>query len=143
MFRSLLIPILFGASAIADVQALSFAEVKARNATQVSADDLQTLMPGAKVVNRTPDGSTRTWQNKPDGTFIASSDGRGSCGGRNCHASGTGTWRVRDNGTLCVTIKWPTQSEDWCRYVFKAGNKYYAVGKREDSAVANEFEFSK
>lgn len=72
---------------------------------------------------------------------MASSDGRGSCGGRNCYSAGT--WRIRDNGSLCVTIKWATQLEDWCRYVFKAGNKYYAVGKREDSAIANELEFSK
>jgi hypothetical protein len=42
-----------------------------------------------------------------------------------------------------VTIKRATQPEDWCRYVFKAGNKYYAVGKREDSAIANELGFSK
>jgi hypothetical protein len=42
-----------------------------------------------------------------------------------------------------VTIKWPTISEDWCRYVFKAGDMYYGVGRREDNATANEFEFSK
>ena len=143
MLRSRVILILFSASALAGAQTLNFADVKAKNATQLSADDLRTLMPGAKVVSRTSQGSTRTWENKPDGTFTASSDGRGSCGGRNCYAAGTGTWRVQDNGTVCMTIKWPTASEDWCRYVFKAGDKYYAVGKREDSAAANEFEFSK
>jgi hypothetical protein len=42
-----------------------------------------------------------------------------------------------------VTIKWSTVSEGWCRYAFKADDKYYAVGRREDNAAANEFEFSK
>ena len=92
MLRPLLVAFLFGASAVAGAQALTFAE---------------------------------------------------SCGGRNCPSTGADTWRVQDNGTLCVTIKWPTLSEDWCRYVFTAGDKYYAVGKHEDNAPANEFEFSK
>jgi hypothetical protein len=143
MFRSLLVVFLFGASAAAGAQALTFADVKAKNATQLTADELRELMPGAKVVSRTQAGSTRYWQNKPDGTFTASSDGRGSCGGRNCSSTAPGTWRVQDNGTLCVTIKWPTAQDDWCRYIFKAGDKYYGVGRREDSAAASEFEFSK
>ena len=143
MLRSLLVAFLFGASTVAGAQALTLADVKAKKATQLTADELRALMPGAKVVSRTPQGSTRYWQNKPDGIFTASSDGRGSCGGRNCPSTGAGTWRVQDNGTLCVTIKWPTISEDWCRYVFTAGDKYYAVGKHEDNAPANEFEFSK
>ena len=85
MLRSLLVAFLFGASAVAGAQALTFADVKAKNATQLTADELRALMPGAKVVSRTPQGSTRYWQNKPDGTFIPSSDGRGSCGGRCRH----------------------------------------------------------
>jgi hypothetical protein len=141
MFRSLLVACLFGASAVA--QALTFADLKAKNATQLTADELRELMPGAKVVSRTPTGSTRRWQNKPDGTFSASSDGRGSTGGLNSYASSTGTWRVRDNGTLCVTIQWPKSPDDWCRYIYKTSDKYYAVGRREDSAIAYEFEFSK
>ncbi len=142
MYRSLLVAFLFGASAVAGAQALTLADAQAKNATQLTVDEPRAPMPGAKVVNRTPQGSTRSWQNKPDGTFTASSDGRGACGGRDCYSTGAGTWRIDDNGTLCMTIKWPTLSEDWCRYVFKAGGKYYAVGKREDNATANEFEFS-
>ena len=134
MFRSLLVTCLLGASAVAGAQALTFADLKAKNATQLTADELRELMPGAKVVSRTPTGSTRRWQNKPDGTFSASSDGRGSSGG---------TWRVRDNGTLCVTIQWPKSPDDWCHYIYKTGGKYYAVGRREDNAIAYEFEFSK
>ena len=35
------------------------------------------------------------------------------------------------------------QFADWCRYIFKAGDKYYGFGKLDDSAPASEFEFSK
>ena len=143
MFRLLLVAFLFGASAAAGAQALPRADIKAKNATQLTVDELRELMPGAKVTSRTQAGSTRYWQNKPDGTFTASSDGRGSCGGRNCPSSAPGTWRVRDDGALCVNIKWPTAADDWCRYIFKAGDKYYGVGRREDSALASEFQISK
>jgi hypothetical protein len=64
MHRSLLVAFLFGASTVAGAQGLTFAEVKAKNATQLTADALRELMPGAKVVSRTPQGSTRYWQNK-------------------------------------------------------------------------------
>ena len=143
MFRLLMIPLLLGVSSIASAQTLTFADVKARNATQLTADELRELIPRANVVSRMPQGSTRRWQNKPDGTFTASSEARGSSGGRKNYATGAGTWRVRDNGTLCVTIAWQNSPEDWCRYVFKAGDKYYAVGRREDNAAASEFEFTK
>ena len=56
---------------------------------------------------------------------------------------GNATWRVADEGTYCVTIDWNRRSEDWCRYIFKASDKYYGVGKLEDSAPAHELEFSK
>jgi hypothetical protein len=141
MLRSLVVPILFSASALAGARTLNFCDVRAKNATRLGADELRTLMPGAKVISRTPQGSTYLAKQARRNVH-GSSDGRGSCGGRNCYA--IGIWRIQDNGTLCVTIKWPTVSEDWCRYVFKAGDdKYYAVGKREDNATANEFEFSK
>src|SRR5437762_3303109 len=103
MFRSVLITILLGATSTAGAQALTFADVKARNATQLTADELRELVPRANIVSRTAQGSTRRWQNKPDGTFTASAEGRGSSGGRKNYATGAGTLRVRDNGTLCVT----------------------------------------
>ena len=34
-------------------------------------------------------------------------------------------------------------AEEWCRYIFKAGDKYYAFGRLEDTAQSTEFEFSK
>ncbi len=143
MFRTILAALPVVACSLAGAQDLTLADVKAKNAVQLSADDLKQLMPGAKVVSRTNAGSTRLWQNKEDGTFVAGSDGRGVSGGRTTPGTGTGTWRVADNGRLCVAIQWTRINEDWCRYMFKAGDKYYGFGKLDDSAVASEFEFSK
>jgi hypothetical protein len=128
---------------LANAQVTTLADVKANNGIQLSAAELQGLMPGAKVVSRTQAGSTRSWTNKVNGTFSASSDGRGTAGGRNAYGVGEGTWRVADNGRLCVTIQWNRQTEDWCRYIFKVGDKYYGVGRFADDAPASEFEFSK
>ena len=134
----------FGLCAVANAQVVTLAEVKTKNAVQLSADELKQLMPGAKVVSRTNAGSTRTWENNANGTFVASSDGKGTSGGGARRSSGNGTWRVEDKGTYCATIEWGAMShEEWCRYIFKAGDKYYGFGRLVDTAQASEFEFSK
>ena len=143
MFRMIIAVLPLGWCSLAAAQIATFADVKARNGVQLSADDLKQLMPGAKVISRTPAGSTRSWQNKADGTFTASTDGRGTGFGRNEYASAPGTWRVADDGRLCVKIPWPRNPDDWCRFMFKAGDKYYGVARVEDNAPTSEFEFSK
>jgi hypothetical protein len=143
MIRTIWILALLGLGSPAGAQPLTYADVIAKNGTQLSAGDLNQLLPGAKVVSRTPAGSTRTWQNKPDGTFTATTDGRGTAGGRNAYATAPGTWRVTADGKLCVKIPWPVNPDDWCRYVLKAGNRYYAFARLEDGAQSMEFEFSK
>jgi len=141
--RRVTILFLFGLSAaVANAQVLTLADVKGKGAVQLSADDLKQLISGAKVVSRTDAGSTRRWENKADGTFVASSDSVGKAGRARPH-SGNGTWRVADGGTYCVDIQWPLAPEKWCRYIFKASDKYYLVGKLEESAPAHELEFSK
>jgi Protein of unknown function (DUF995) len=144
MFRTIIVVVSLGISSVAAAQALTLADVKAKSAVQLSADELKQLMPGARVVSRTIAGSTRNWENKANGTFVASSDAKGTSGGRALPSSGNGTWRVGDKGNYCVTIQWGGMtSEEWCRYIFKAGDKYYGFGRLEDSAPASEFEFSK
>ena len=136
------VSLIFGV--LANAQAVTLAEAKARNAVRLSGTELKQLMPGAKVVERTTAGSTRTWRNKADGTFVASSDSKGSSVGRALPASGNGTWRVGSKGNYCVTIHWSGMvSEDWCRYIFKVEGKYYGFGKLDDTAQGSQFEFSK
>jgi hypothetical protein len=127
-------------------QALTLADAKTKDAVQLSADDLKHLLPGAKVVTKTATGSTRNWENGPDGNFVASTDGRGSAytGNRSLPSTGHGTWKINDKGAYCVTIQWGMSvSEDWCRYIFKAGDKYYTFATLDDTARSWQFEISK
>jgi hypothetical protein len=136
--------VFLGLCGAAHGQVLTLADVKAKNAVQLSADDLRQLMPTARVVSHTHTGSTRRWENAADGTVVASSDRKGKKAGRTRVISGNGTWRIADNGTYCVTIEWSvTSTEEWCRYIFKDGDKYFGFGNLEDSAPASAFDFSK
>jgi hypothetical protein len=128
-------------AALANAQVLTLGEVKDKKAVQLNTADLKQLMPNAKVVSRTIAGSNRTWNNG-SGTFIASSDGRGS---NNVPRTGQGTWRIDDKqGTYCVTIKWPRVHEDWCRYIFKVGDKFYGFDDIDnDNEQSAALEFSK
>jgi hypothetical protein len=142
MLRLIVAIVSLGLYSLAGAQVTSLADVKAKNGVQLSAEELKQLMPGAKVVSRTQAGSTRTWTNGADGTFVASTDGRGFSGKTN-YATAQGTWRVADNGRLCVKINWTVSADDWCRVMFKVGDKYYGVGRLDDNAPASEFEISK
>jgi hypothetical protein len=144
MLRMFVVAVSLVICSVAAAQVLPLADVKAKGGVQLSADDLKQLMPGANVMSVTLAGSTRRWVNKADGTLVGSTDGRGYSGGRTLPASGEGSWRLADNGTYCVTIKWGVMvPENWCRYIFKAGDKYYTFAALEDTARSWEFEISK
>jgi hypothetical protein len=143
MLRILVVAVLLGVCSTAAAQSVTLAEVKARGGVQLAEDDLKQLMPDAKVVSRLLTGGTRRWTNEPTGRLVASTDGRSISGGRPVPLTAAGTWRVADNSSYCVNIVWITLTEDWCAYIFKAGDKYYGVRKLEDSALAGELEFSK
>ncbi len=121
---------------------LKLSDLKTQGAVQLSKEELQTLLPGANVVSLTTAGSTRRWQNDADGKFIASSDARGSFGRRPSNAPGT--WFLGDNATYCAQIEWKSHTEQWCRYIFKLGDKYYGVKSLADSSSqAHEFAFER
>ena len=143
MLRIAVAVVVLGLCTGAVAQAPTYADVKAKSGVQLTAADLKELMPGAKVVSRTQAGSTRTWENKPDGTLQASTDGRGVTGGRNAYTQSPGTWQVTDGGRYCVKIPWPRSPDDWCYYMFRVGDKYYGVGRLDESANTMEFEFRK
>ncbi len=147
MYRSILASVLLALSWAAQADGLLLNDIKAQNGVQLSADELKQLMPNAKVVSYSKEGSTRRWTNEPDGKLVASTDiGRdvGLILKGAATKTGQGTWHVGDNGTYCVTIDWKQRSENWCRYIFKVGEKYYGVKTVNDGAtIAHEFEFSK
>lgn len=147
MYRVVLPILLFGLPLSAVAENLVLNDLKSKNAVQLTADDLRQPMPGAKVAHHNEIGSLRRWTNEPDGKFIASSDlGRepGKIGVHGTVQGGKGSWHVGDNATYCVAIEWRQRSENWCRYIFKAGDKYYGVKSLDDGGgIASEFEFSK
>jgi hypothetical protein len=124
---------------------LRLSDLTAQGATQLAKDELQALLPGAKVESKTAQGSTRFWENSADGSLVASSDGRGGNSSFTAGAKSTarGTWQLSDNGTYCVLLEWKRTTEQWCRYIFKSGDKYFAVKSTVDqSTVAHELAFS-
>lgn len=144
MLRSILASVLLALPLVTQAGGLVLNDLKAQNGVQLSADELKQLMPNAKVVSYTKEGSTRRWTNEPDGKFVASSDVRGDISKLGRSSTAQGTWQVGDNGTYCVTVDWPKRSENWCRFIFKVGEKYYGVKTVNDGAtIAHEFEFSK
>ena len=141
MRQSILATLLLALSLSAQADALLLNDLKAQNGIQLSVDELKQLMPGAQVINRTEAGNTRRWTNEAGGQFVATSDNRAT---NNFATTAQGTWHVADNGTYCVTLEWRTLSENWCRYIFKLGAKYYGVSSLSSgTAKAYEFEFSK
>lgn len=140
-----LLAILAARPAHADPMHLS--DIKSANGQQLTVDDLRSLMPGAKVTNVITNGSTHKWINKPDGTLNATSDNRAGVGSgtrMNAVAQAQGTWSVNDNGSFCVNLEWRAMTENWCRFMFKVGDKYYGVTSLANgAAIATEFSFEK
>ena len=145
MHRHILASFLLVLPLAVQAEALVLNDVKAQNGIQLSADELKQLMPSARVINRTEAGSTRRWTNEPDGKLVASNDGGAKArSSKHPVSTGEGTWHIGDNGTYCVTLEWKKSSENWCRYIFKVGTKYYGVSSATSgTAKAHEFEFSK
>lgn len=143
MHKSVLASFLLALPLAAQADTLVLNDLKAQNGIQLSVEELNQFMPSAKVMSLAETGSTRRWTNEPDGKFLASSDNKASTG-RGRAATAQGTWHVGDNGTYCVTLEWRTASENWCRYLFKVGAKYYGVSSvTSGTTKAHEFEFSK
>lgn len=53
MIRTVVVAIAFGLWSLVSAQGITYAEVKAKSGTRLSAAELKQLMPGAKAVSRT------------------------------------------------------------------------------------------
>jgi uncharacterized protein DUF995 len=118
-------------------QAQVLRDLDALNAKKLSREELQQLMPGAKMSRLAASGNTHVWTNEPDGTFIVSSDNRNLPGGGNVMgtrgSSSAGKWHISDDGRYCVLIEWKSvKSEEWCRYFFQTSDSYYAAKTDQD-----------
>ena len=124
-------------------QQLTMADLK--DPQKLAGDELRQLLTGSKVQNKTSTGSTRRWENNPDGKFVASTDSLGYQGSTTARpSSGRGSWHISPLDQYCVTIEWRTTAENWCYFVFKSGDKFYGTTRQGDPSVrVAEFEFKK
>jgi hypothetical protein len=100
-------------------------DLDAQGRVTLTREELNQLLPNAKMSRLSPQGQMQIWKNDPSGSFIVSSENR-TTGGRNTTAPGT--WHISDDGRYCVLIEWKTYgAEEWCRYVVKAGSDYYTT----------------
>jgi hypothetical protein len=103
-------------------------DIVAQHAKKLSKEELEKLLPGAKMSRKARTGSTNIWTNEPSGTFVVSTDNRGRIGSSSVVGSSTapGKWHISPDGRYCVTIEWKrVPTEDWCRYVFQTADGYY------------------
>ena len=143
MLRSILVSVLLSFPFAAQAGDLVLNDLKAQNGVQLSTDELNQLMPNAKVISYIA-GGIRKWTNELNGKFVAYSDVSRSMKKLMTQVTAQGTWHIGKKGTYCVTLEWPKRTEKWCKYIFKAGGKYYGVKSLADGdATAFEFEFSK
>ena len=91
----------------------------------LSKDELTQLIPNAKISRTSGKGNTHYWQNDLDGSFIISSDNRDT---NSRSSTAPGKWHISEDGRYCVLIEWKKNpTEEWCRYLIKAGNDYYVT----------------
>jgi hypothetical protein len=117
-------------------------ELQQKGAVKLSAQDMRSVVAGAKVTNMTANGNVQTWEDEEGGKFVARSSNASTAGGRS--TQGTGTWQVEDAGRYCVEITWPMSKEKWCRFLFKSGDKYFAsASDRKPESRLYQIEFRK
>lgn len=91
---------------------------------RLSVDEIKTLVAKDVEVEQI-NGSTggiRRWKNNADGKFVASRIA--ATGGSGRSITGTGEWKLTDNGQYCVAIEWRPlrtgpEQESWCRTLWK------------------------
>ncbi|MBP6776368.1 MAG: hypothetical protein KA151_03840 [Piscinibacter sp.] len=100
-------------------------DLDAQGRVTLSKDELDQLLPGAKMSRTSARGNTNIWSNEPGGSFVVSSDNRDRGG---MPTTARGKWHISEDGRYCVLIEWKVNpTEEWCRYIVKAGAEYYAT----------------
>ncbi|BDT68749.1 hypothetical protein os1_29360 [Comamonadaceae bacterium OS-1] len=100
-------------------------DLDAQGRVTLTAEELQKLIPNAKMSRVTAKGNTHYWRNEPGGSFVVSSDNRAT---QSRNSTAQGKWHLSDDGRYCVLFEWKTvETEEWCRYIVKSGDAYYAT----------------
>lgn len=100
-------------------------DLDAQGRVTLTKDELSQLLPNAKMTRVNAKGNTSAWKNDSSGSFVISSDNR-DVQGQNSTAQGK--WHISEDGRYCVLIEWKRNpTEEWCRYIVRAGADYYAT----------------
>ncbi|HEY7742597.1 MAG TPA: hypothetical protein VIA19_06075 [Burkholderiales bacterium] len=115
-------------------QEMTMADVP--NLQRLTGDELRQALTGAKVTHKTRHGSTRHWYNNADGKFTASTDSQGYKGAPTAYpTTGAGSWHISPKDQYCVAIEWRRDTENWCVFVFRSGERYYFSARQNDPAA--------
>jgi hypothetical protein len=119
------LPFAFVATLAYGQEAVVLRDLEAQSPVTLTKDELTQLLPNAKMTRVSLKGNSSAWKNDSSGSFVISSDNR-DVGGQNSTAQGK--WHISDDGRYCVLIEWRRNpTEEWCRYIVKAGTDYYAT----------------
>jgi hypothetical protein len=95
----------------------------------LSKEELKTLLTDAKMHRVAGSGNDHYWTNEADGKFVISTTNRDKGG---TPTTARGTWQISDDGRYCVLIEWRRNpTEEWCRFVIKTSDGYYATKSAE------------
>ncbi|MGH6624885.1 MAG: hypothetical protein ACREBN_12970 [Burkholderiaceae bacterium] len=110
----------------------TLADLDSQNRVTLTKDELGNLMPNASMSRVIANGNKHNWKNDPDGTFIIRSDTKAQI---SSGATAYGKWHISEDGRYCVLIEWKRiEAEEWCRYIVKAGDSYYATKSTKTGA---------
>lgn len=123
-FAVLLTPVLVMSLAQAQPAAV-VRDLEGLSPVTLSKEELQALLPNAKMSRTVASGNEHIWTNEPGGKFVTSTTNRAR-GGK--PTSVAGTWQISDDGRYCILIEWRTvDTEEWCRFLIKTTDGYYAT----------------
>jgi Protein of unknown function (DUF995) len=100
-------------------------DLEALSPVTLTKDELQALLPNAKMGRTAANGNEHLWTNETGGRFIISTNNRARMGKP---TTAPGTWQISDDGRYCVLIEWRgVDTEEWCRFIVKTSDGYYAA----------------
>lgn len=108
-------------------------EIQSKGAKRLAKDELVRLLQGATVRGENNFGSEISVDYKADGTIIGSVlPAKGKRAGE--MAGIYGTWKVEDNGRLCVKSTKVLEDRTYtaCGFYFRVGREYFTSGSESD-----------
>jgi len=131
------------ASPAAMAQMVSLDTLKTKGAVKLSAQDLRGAAEGARVSYRAENRWTLQWKNEAGGKLSASGTPPAGSPPEERGRYAKGTWSIQDDGQYCVEIARPKAPEKWCRFIYKAGSKFYSTVETDGKAYEIKFRLAK